>query len=89
VERDLAQLGILGVPHGLLACMLSSTVAIGYLGSGGRRPSWLLPGGASKTRGYLGVIHASWYDHTMKTIQVRNVSDDVHRALRARAAAMG
>lgn len=35
------------------------------------------------------MIHASWYDHTMKTIQVRNVPDDVHRALRARAAATG
>jgi hypothetical protein len=35
------------------------------------------------------VIHAAWYDVVVKTIQVRNVPDDVHRALRTRAAANG
>jgi plasmid stability protein len=30
-----------------------------------------------------------WYDATMKTIQVRNVPDQVHRTLRARAATSG
>jgi antitoxin FitA len=37
----------------------------------------------------LGVIHAIWYDQSVKTIQVRNVPEDVHRALRTRAAATG
>jgi plasmid stability protein len=37
----------------------------------------------------LGVVHATWYYEAVKTIQVRNVPDDVHRALRARAAATG
>jgi antitoxin FitA len=35
------------------------------------------------------VPHPNWYDGSVKTIQVRNVPDDVHRALRARAAATG
>jgi hypothetical protein len=30
-----------------------------------------------------------WYDLHVKTIQVRNVPDDVHRTLRTRAAAAG
>jgi hypothetical protein len=34
-------------------------------------------------------MHAASYTHGMKTIQVRNVPDDVHRALRTRAAAAG
>jgi hypothetical protein len=37
----------------------------------------------------LGVTQASRYTESMKTIQVRNVPDDVHRALRTRAAAAG
>jgi antitoxin FitA len=37
----------------------------------------------------LGVAQASRYTEGMKTIQVRNVPDDVHRALRTRAAAAG
>lgn len=37
----------------------------------------------------LGVTQASRYNAAMKTIQVRNVPDDVHRALRTRAAAAG
>ena len=37
----------------------------------------------------LGVPHADRYTFVMKTIQVRNVPDDVHRALRTRAAAAG
>ena len=37
----------------------------------------------------LGVIHADRYTPLMKTIQIRNVPDDVHRALRTRAAASG
>ena len=37
----------------------------------------------------LGVPHAAWYHHCVKTIQVRNVPDDVHRVLRSRAAAAG
>lgn len=41
-------------------------------------------------------MHAAWVCHTqigsmadVKTIQIRNVPDDVHRALRTRAAAAG
>ena len=34
-------------------------------------------------------MHAIWYDLSVKTIQVRNVPDDVHRALRTRAATKG
>jgi antitoxin FitA len=34
-------------------------------------------------------MHVVWYDLTVKTIQVRNVPDDVHRALRTRAASAG
>jgi antitoxin FitA len=37
----------------------------------------------------MGVTHEIWYAGAMKTIQVRNVPDDVHRALRTRAAAAG
>jgi antitoxin FitA len=37
----------------------------------------------------LGATHVIWYDHGVKTIQVRNVPDDVHRTLRGRAAAAG
>jgi len=37
----------------------------------------------------LGVAHVIWYDYVVKTIQVRNVPDDVHRALRTRAASAG
>ena len=37
----------------------------------------------------MGVTHACWYDRSVKTIQVRNVPDDVHRTLRTRAAAAG
>lgn len=37
----------------------------------------------------MGVTQASRYTEDMKTIQVRNVPDDVHRALRTRAAAAG
>jgi antitoxin FitA len=37
----------------------------------------------------LGVAHADRYTRCVKTIQVRNVPDDVHRALRTRAAAAG
>lgn len=33
--------------------------------------------------------HLSWYVLDVKTIQVRNVPDDVHRALRSRAASAG
>jgi antitoxin FitA len=35
------------------------------------------------------VAHASRYSGCVKTIQVRNVPDDVHRTLRTRAAAAG
>jgi antitoxin FitA len=35
------------------------------------------------------VTHAYWYADGMKTIQVRNVPDEVHRTLRTRAAAAG
>jgi hypothetical protein len=42
-----------------------------------------------RIRGDLGVGHVIWYDATMKTIQVRNVPDQVHRTLRARAATSG
>jgi len=34
-------------------------------------------------------MHADRYTRDMKTIQVRNVPDDVHRALRTRATAAG
>ena len=37
----------------------------------------------------MGVERVIWYDATMKTIQVRNVPDEVHRTLRARAVASG
>jgi hypothetical protein len=37
----------------------------------------------------MGVTQEIWYAGAMKTIQVRNVPDDVHRALRTRAAAAG
>jgi antitoxin FitA len=39
----------------------------------------------------LGVLHANWvYNDGMKrTIQIRDVPDEVHRTLRARAAAAG
>ena len=37
----------------------------------------------------MGVEHVIWYDATVKTIQVRNVPDAVHRTLRARAVASG
>lgn len=37
----------------------------------------------------MGVAHVIWYSSAMKTIQVRNVPDDVHRTLRTRAAAAG
>src|ERR1700692_523478 len=49
--------------------------------------SWVLANG--RIRGDLGVEHVIWYDATMKTIQVRNVPDQVHRTLRARAATSG
>jgi antitoxin FitA len=35
------------------------------------------------------VTHPIWYRAGVKTIQVRNVPDEVHRELRARAAAAG
>lgn len=35
------------------------------------------------------VIHANCYARLMKTIQIRKVPDDVHRALRTRASAAG
>lgn len=35
------------------------------------------------------MTHPSRYDARVKTIQVRNVPDDVHRTLRTRAAAAG
>jgi antitoxin FitA len=34
-------------------------------------------------------MHADRYTRDMKTIQVRNVPDEVHRALRTRAASVG
>jgi hypothetical protein len=37
----------------------------------------------------MGVMHPFWYPCRVKTIQIRNVPDDVHRALRTRAAASG
>jgi antitoxin FitA len=37
----------------------------------------------------LGVSHPNCYAASVKTIQVRNVPDDVHRVLRTRAAAAG
>lgn len=37
----------------------------------------------------MGVMHPNWYHWAMKTIQVRNVPDGVHRTLRTRAAANG
>lgn len=35
------------------------------------------------------MTHPNWYPRGVKTIQVRNVPDDVHRELRTRAAAAG
>jgi len=37
----------------------------------------------------MGVTHPNCYRGVVKTIQIRNVPDDVHRALRTRAAAAG
>lgn len=50
-----------------------------------RRSQRSRPGSACS----LGVMHADHYTRLMKTIQVRNVPDDVHRALRTRAASAG
>jgi plasmid stability protein len=58
-------------------------------------PAWLAAAirgvvdGDRVVGGDLGVEHVIWYDATVKTIQVRNVPDEVHRTLRARAAASG
>lgn len=37
----------------------------------------------------MGVLHQIRYPQAMKTIQIRNVPERVHRTLRARAAASG
>ncbi len=37
----------------------------------------------------MGVAHVVWYSPRVKTIQVRNVPDEVHRTLRTRAACAG